>query len=119
MPPTVELVQRTIDAAGCPADQVVGSIPERRRVVTVEKLAANAVMAGCLPDYFPVVLAAAEAMLDPLFNLVGPSSSLGGSGILAIVNGPVVKRLGINSRNNLFGPGTAPTPPSAGLYGLR
>ncbi len=105
MPPTVELVQRTIDAADCPADQVVGSIPERRRVVTVEKLAANAVMAGCLPSYFPVVLAAAEAMLDPLFNLVGPSSSLGGSGILVIVNGPVVKRLGINSRNNLFGPG--------------
>ena len=98
-------MQRTIDAAGCPVDQVVGSIPERRRVVTVEKLAANAVMAGCLPNYFPVVLAAAEAMLDPLFNLVGPSSSLGGSGILVIVNGPVVKRLGINSRNNLFGPG--------------
>ena len=105
MPPTVELVRRTIDAAVRPADQVIGSVPERRREITVEKLAANAVMAGCLPDYFPVVLAAAEAMLDSLFNLVGLSSSLGGSGVLVIVNGPVVKRLGINSRNNLFGPG--------------
>jgi hypothetical protein len=62
-------------------------------------------MAGCLPEYFPVVLSACEAMLDPVFNLVGPSSSLGGAGILVIVNGPVARRLGINSRNNLFGPG--------------
>ena len=69
------------------------------------KVAANAVMAGCKPEYFPVVLATAEAMLDPAFNLIGPSSSLGGAGILVIVNGPVVAGLGINSRNNLFGPG--------------
>ena len=71
----------------------------------MEKVAANAVMAGCLPDYMPVVLAAAEAMLDPKFNLVGPSSSLGGSGIMVIVNGPVARELDINARNNLFGPG--------------
>ena len=56
-------------------------------------------------DGLPVVLAATEAMLDPKFNLVGPSSSLGGAGILVIVNGPVTRELGINSRNNLFGPG--------------
>ena len=62
-------------------------------------------MAGCLPQYFPVVLAATEAMLDPSFNLIGPSSSLGGAGILVIVNGPVARELGINCRNNLFGPG--------------
>ena len=71
----------------------------------MEKVAANAVMAGCLPEYMPVVLAAAEAMLDPKFNLVGPSSSLGGSGIMVIVNGPISRELDINSRNNLFGPG--------------
>lgn len=62
-------------------------------------------MAGCLPGYFPVVLAATEAMLDPAFNLIGPSSSLGGAGVLLIVNGPIVGELGINCRNNLFGPG--------------
>ena len=62
-------------------------------------------MAGCLPEYLPVVLAATEAMLDPAFNLIGPSSSLGGAGILVIVNGPVVQELGINCRNNVFGPG--------------
>ena len=55
--------------------------------------------------YLPVVLAAAAAMLAPEFNLVGPSSSMGGAAILAIVNGPIAQELNINSRNNLFGPG--------------
>ena len=63
-------------------------------------------MAGCLPEYGPVVLAAVEAMLlQPPFNLVGPSASLGGSAILVIANGPIVDELHINCRNNLFGPG--------------
>jgi hypothetical protein len=83
----------------------LGSVPERRRRVTVEQVVANAVMAGCLPEYGPVVLAAVEAMLQPPFNLVGPSASLGGSAILVIVNGPIVDELHINCRNNLFGPG--------------
>ena len=105
VPPTFERVQEFLDYAGRPADEVVGEIPERRREVTVGKVASNAVMAGCLPEYLPVVLAATEAMLDPSFNLVGPSSSLGGAGLLLIVNGPVVRELNINARNNLFGPG--------------
>ena len=105
VPPTTERVNRFIEYAGRPADEVLGSVPERRREVTVGKVAANAVMAGCLPEHLPVVLAATEAMLDPAFNLIGPSSSLGGAAILAIVNGPVVRDLGINCRNNLFGPG--------------
>ena len=105
VPPTVGRVQSFLNYVGRPEDEVLGGVPERRREVTVGKAAANAVMAGCLPEHFPVVLAACEAMLDPVFNLVGPSSSLGGSGILVIVNGPVTGRLGINSRNNLFGPG--------------
>ena len=105
VPPTLKRVRDFLDYVGRPADEVVGSLPERRREVTVNKIAANAVMAGCLPEYAPVVLAATEAMLDPRFNLIGPSSSLGGAGILVIVNGPVVRDLGINARNNLFGPG--------------
>ncbi|MCH7746379.1 MAG: hypothetical protein IIC84_09925, partial [Chloroflexi bacterium] len=105
VPPTSERVQQFIDYVGRSPDEVLGSVPERRREVNVGKAAANAVMAGCLPEYFPVVLAACEAMLDPTFNLVGPSSSLGGAGILLIVNGPVIRELNINARNNLFGPG--------------
>lgn len=105
VPPTADRVAQFIERGGRSADDVVGELPERRRRITVEKVAANAVMAGCLPEYMPVVLAASEAMLDPKFNLVGPSSSLGGSGILAVVNGPIARELNINARNNLFGPG--------------
>ena len=105
VPPTEQRVGEFIERSGRPADEVVGELPERRREITVGKVASNAVMAGCLPEYMPVVLAATEAMLEPIFNLVGPSSSMGGSAILSIVNGPMAKELNINSRNNLFGPG--------------
>ena len=105
VPPTLARVEDFMDFAERSPDEVLGSIPERRREVTVAKTAANAVMAGCLPEYFPVVLAATEAMLDPEFNLIAPSSSQGGAAVLVIVNGPVVGELGMNSGANIFGPG--------------
>ncbi len=105
VPPTDYRVQQFIEFAGRDAAEVIGELPERRREITCGRVAANAVMAGCRPEYLPVVLTATEAMLAPEFNLVGPSSSLGGAAILVIVNGPVATELGINSRNNLFGPG--------------
>ena len=105
LPPTTGKVAEFLAAGGRDGAEVVGELPERRREITVEKVAANAVMAGCRPEYMPVVLAATEAMLAPEFNLVGPSSSMGGAAILVIVNGPAAQELGINSRNNLFGPG--------------
>ena len=105
VPPTEARVAEFIVRSGRPSGDVIGELPERRREITVGKVAANAVMAGCLPDYMPVVVTATEAMLDPVFNLVGPSSSMGGSAILTIVNGPIVRELNINARNNLFGPG--------------
>ena len=105
VPPTLERVHEFLDHAGRSPDEVLGSIPERRREVTVAKTAANAVMAGCLPEYFPVVLAATEAMLHPEFNLIAPSSSQGGAAVLVIVNGPAVHELDMNSGANIFGPG--------------
>jgi hypothetical protein len=105
IPPTEERVAAFLAQLARGRDEVLGAVPERRRQVTVEQVAANAVMAGCLPEYAPVVVAAVEAMLQPPFNLVGPSASLGGSAILVIVNGPAVEALQINCRNNLFGPG--------------
>ncbi len=105
LPPTADKVAEFLAAGGRDGAEVVGELPERRREITAEKVAANAVMAGCKPEYMPVVLAATEAMLAPPFNLVGPSSSMGGAAVLVIVNGPVVGKLGINARNNLFGPG--------------
>ena len=105
VPPTQARVAQFLDLAGMADSEIVGEIPERRRQITAGKVAANAVMAGCLPEYLPVVVAATQAMLDPVFNLVGPSSSMGGAAVLVMVNGPVTRRLNINSRNNLFGPG--------------
>lgn len=105
IPPTEERVAAFLGHVKRERDEVLGGVPERRRFVTVEQVAANAVMAGCLPEYALVVVAAVEAILQPKFNLVGPSASLGGAGILVIVNGPVVEQLQINCRNNLFGPG--------------
>ena len=105
VPPTVERVQTFLAYARRPPDEVLGTLPERRREITVAKVAANAVMAGCKPEYLPVVIAATQAMLDPAFNLIGPSSSQGSAAVLTIVNGPIVRELGINCRNNLFGPG--------------
>src|SRR5215510_4064288 len=105
IPPTDERVAVFLGHIKRNRDEVLGGVPERRRFVTVEQVAANAVMAGCLPEYAPVVVAAVEAIVQPQFNLVGPSASLGGSAILLIVNGPVVEQLQINCRNNLFGPG--------------
>ena len=84
VPPTAERIQEFLDNVNLPGSHIVGEIPERRRSITLDKVASNAVMAGCLPEYFPAVLAATEAILDPKFNLIGPSSSLGGAGILLI-----------------------------------
>lgn len=105
VPPTEERVAAFLGHLGRERNEVLGEVPERRQRVTVEHVLANAVMAGCLPEYGPVVVAAVEAMLQPVFNLVGPSASMGGSAILVIVSGTVVDTLQINCRNNLFGPG--------------
>ncbi len=105
VPPTTQRVAEFLEQAGRDRAELVGELPERRRRITAEKVAANAVLAGCRPEYLPVVLAATEAMLAPEFNLVGPSSSMGGAATLVIVNGPAARELKINARNNLFGPG--------------
>ncbi|SFE54351.1 hypothetical protein [Alteribacillus iranensis] len=105
IPPTPEKVQQMLDFSGLSPDFVIGGIPERQKVFTAEKVAINAVMAGCLPDYFPVLVAALTAMSDEKFNLHGPTASTHGPGILVIVNGPVVEQLGLNNGQSVFGPG--------------
>ena len=77
----------------------------RGRVVTVEKVAINAVMAGCRPKYFPVVVATIEAMLEPEHNLHAVTVSTMGAAPLLVVNGPVVNEIGLNSGVSVFGPG--------------
>jgi len=105
VPATAEVVDRFLAAAGRKPEDVVLRENTRRRTVTAEKAAINAVMAGCRPEYMPVLLAALEAMADPRFTLHGAITSTGGSATLLVVNGPVRKRLGLNSGGNVFGPG--------------
>jgi len=92
VPPTVERVNTFLEYVRRAPNEVCGTLPERRREITVGKVAANAVMAGCKPEYFPVVIAATEAMLDAAFNLIGPSSSQGSAAVLTMALGDGVSR---------------------------
>lgn len=106
IPPTEQRVSRMLAELG-PADslEVVVHLPPRYRAVTYENLAANAVMAGCTPQYLPVLLAQVRAAARPEYNLNGISTTTGSSAPLTIVNGPICERLDLNSGRGLFGPG--------------
>lgn len=105
VPPTQEAVESFLDTANLQPDQILGVEPTKGAVVTAEKAAINAVMAGCKPEYMPVVAAAVEAITEDKFSLHGISVSTMGAGILLVVNGPIVDKLGINSAESVFGPG--------------
>ena len=105
VPPTTARVRAMLHAAKLAPDQQIGYIDHRAVAITAEKVAANAVMAGCQPDYMPVVVAAVEAIADPAWSYHGPGTSTGGAAVLMIVNGPITRDLDINSGDNLFGPG--------------
>ena len=105
VPPTTDKVRRAIAASGRAGDDVVCEYVERNRVVTVEHVAMNAVMAGCKPEYVPVVLAIVEAMSDPAFGMHAANATTGGSAVGFIVNGPIRTALEMNARGNVLGPG--------------
>jgi len=79
---------------------VVGVEPVRRRRLTAEKVAIAAVMAGCRPDYMPVVLAVVRALCDTAYGLHGVSASTGGSAPFIVVNGPIRNAIGMNATHN-------------------
>ncbi len=105
VPPTPERVSEFLNFAGKLPGDILGMIPARNRVITAEKVAINAVMAGCLPSYMPVIVTAFEAMCQDEFNLHGISATTGGTAPLLIINGPIAQQLNINSGVNCFGPG--------------
>ena len=105
VPPTRAGLERMLRGSGRDPQEVLGILPPKGGLLTVEKVAVNALMAGCKPEYMPVVLAAAEAITDPLFNLHGHSMSTRGTAPLVVVNGPIRNEIGINCRGNVFGPG--------------
>jgi hypothetical protein len=105
VPPTGESVLACLQAAGLTAGDVVGVERVRQRPITAEKVAINAVMAGCLPTYMPVVVAILRAMCQERFNLHGSSASTGGSAPFIVVNGPVRSAIGMNATHNVLGNG--------------
>jgi len=105
VPPTETLVDAMLSAGPWAPGDVLLHEPVRDRAVTAEKAAINAVMAGCRPEYFPVVGVALQAIGDPAFMLHGPATSTGGSALMVIVNGPIAGKLELNAGANLFGPG--------------
>lgn len=105
VPATEEAVQAFLDAVTLGPDEVVARMTTRGRSCTVRQAAINAVMAGCRPEYFPVVLTALQAMNEEPFNYYGSSASTGGAEQLVAVNGPIRQRIGMNAGGNLFGQG--------------
>lgn len=104
-PPTDERVLRMLKGTARKPDEVVGNIPPYLAPCTIEKVAINAVMAGCKPEYMPVLLAAIEAALEPVFTLHGVLATTYFSGPVIIVNGPIAKAIGMNSGINALGQG--------------
>ena len=105
VPPTAERVGALLEAARLDPKQEIGFVAHRAVSVTAEKVAINAVMAGCRPEYMPVVVAAVEGIVDPRWSYHGPGTSTAGAAVLMIVNGPIARALDINAGDNLFGPG--------------
>ncbi len=105
VPPTEASIRVMLDAAGLKPEQEITFVQERQVSVTAGKVAINAVMAGCKPEYMPVIVSALEAMGDPRFGYHGPTTSTGGSAVFMLVNGPIARELDINYGDNLFGPG--------------
>ena len=88
-----------------PLDTPLGLVAPRYGAATPLRVASNAVMAGCRPEYFPLVMLAIEALCDERFNLYGVNATTHPCTTMIIVNGPVAKELNMNAGHNAFGPG--------------
>ena len=106
VPPTPERVQAMLDYAGVSADHDLGTEVIRQKQFTAGKAAVNAVMAGCLPDHFPVVLASLSAIADRSFNLHASSTSTNGVTVLTVVSGPYADAIGMNAGVEMMGNGS-------------
>ena len=105
VPPTPGRIVRMLGGTRRDRGEVIGRMPPDMAPCTVEKVAINAVMAGCLPEYMPVVLTALEAALDPGFTLHGVTCSTCFSSPVIVVNGPLAAHIGMNSGLNALGQG--------------
>jgi hypothetical protein len=105
VPPTEERVLKMLDGTSREPQEVIGLIPPALAPATVEKIAINAVMAGCKPEYLPVVLAAVEAVLEEGFAMHGVLATTMFVGPVVVVNGPIRRQIGMNAKGNALGQG--------------
>ncbi len=105
VPPTPDHVDAMIAGYDLPGDFPIATLAPMDGVATVEKIAVNAVMAGCEPRHMPLLVAAVEAISQPEFDLRGMSTTTNPDSVLVIVSGPIVGQLGINAGTNVFGRG--------------
>lgn len=103
--PTIAKVREMLRFATEPAQASIGALEPMNGQATIERIAVNAVMAGCLPQHFPVVLAAARGLVDPAFNLRGVQTTDENVAPLMVVSGPVARDVGLNSGYGALGPG--------------
>jgi hypothetical protein len=106
IPPTAQRVEQMMAGMSWrDADEVIGLVPPAMGVATLRNVATNAVMAGCVAAYLPVVVAALEAVLEQSYGLAHRQTTTHAGAPLLIVNGPIVKEIGLNYGNGVFGPG--------------
>ncbi len=106
VPPTPDRVAALLDFAGMEPNEILGVVPVRNRSLSAEQAAANSVMAGCLPEHFPIVLGAMRALFKHDPNCIHELSSVTNStGVLILVNGPIRKKIDLNCTDNLLSPG--------------
>jgi hypothetical protein len=103
--PTEERLAHMLTGTRRDPDEVLGKVPPMLEPATVRAVAIHAVMAGCLPEYLPVVLGGLELMLRESFNMNGVQGTMHGVAPLMIVNGPHAKKIGLHGGNGCFGPG--------------
>jgi hypothetical protein len=105
VPPTDSELVRMLKGTDLPPDYLVATLAPIGGQATVEKIAVNAVMAGCRPEYMPVLIAAVEAVADPAFDLAGIGTTTSPDVAMLIVDGPIARQLDINSGSNALGRG--------------
>jgi hypothetical protein len=105
VPPTDARIMRMLEGTSRRRDEMIGLVPPNLAPITVEKVAVNAVLAGCKPEYMPVVLAALEAALEPEATMHGVVCTTCFSGPILVVNGPIARDIGMNSGINCLGQG--------------
>jgi hypothetical protein len=106
VPPTVERVERMLHQTPHGRYEIIARVAPGYGAATVERIAINAVVAGCDPEYMSVLIAATEAVADPQFNLQGIQTTTNPVAVWLVLNGPIVERLGVNATLNCLGQGT-------------